>query len=266
MMSFAPSTPLPNPQYKRNSFESSASPLFSPSAAARYAAQTEQWNQVPSLLHRVNSQVDKWLARVFYPNRVPEFERNEETLTYLYTLSGISNQRTKEKQALHAAQERVIETYKQRENTLETQLQAMGLDIDSLDAQTMDELEELVQIGMTVGLDPVNATTFGIAKAVSEQIGTEQELQLRLHEIKSLQTTLDHDLAKMQMLKADLERARGNQDAQQDTVDEKFSEWTRSIKLIQAKTEEYLSRPTTAKVHSLSRDVSDSSEFLTNCG
>ena len=255
MMSFSPSTPLPNPKYKRNSFESSASPLFSPSAAARYAAQTEQWNQVPSLLHSVNSQVDKWLARVFYPNRVPEFERNEETLTYLYTLSGISNQRTKEKQALHAAQERMIETYKQRENTLETQLQAMGLDIDSLDAQTMDELEELVQIGMTVGVDPVNATTFDIAKAVSEQIGTEQELQLRLHEIKSLQTTLDHDLAKMQKLKADLERARGNQDAQQDTVDEKFSEWTRSIKLIQAKTEEYLSRPATAKVLSLTRCI-----------
>ena len=160
----------------------------------------------------------------------------------------------------------MIVTYKQRENTLETQLQAMGLGIDSLDAQTMDELEELVQIGMTVGVDPVNATTFDIAKAVSEQIGTEQELQLRLHEIKSLQTTLEIDLTKMQKLKADLDRARGNQDAQQDTVDEKFSEWTRLIKLIQAKTEEYLSRPTTAKVHILYRDVSDNSEFLTNCG
>ena len=159
----------------------------------------------------------------------------------------------------------MIETYKQREGTLETQLQAMGLGIDSLDVQTMDELEELVQIGMAVGVDPGNATTFDIAKAVSEQIGKEQELQLRLHGIENLQTSLDNDLMKMQKLKVDLERARGNQDAQQDTVDEKFSEWTRSIKFIQAKTEEYLSRPTIAKVQSHSRDISDNSESPKNC-
>jgi len=192
--------------------------------------------------------VDKWLARVFYPNRVPEFERNEETLSYLFTLSGISNQRTKEKQAILAIQERMIETYKQRESSLDTQLKAMELSMDSLDAQTLEDLEELVQIGMVVGVDPVNATTFDIAMAVSEQIGTEQELQLRLHEIGSLERTLDDDLARMQQLKTDLERARGNEAAQQDTVDEKFSEWTRSVKLIQAKTEEYQSRQTTARV------------------
>lgn len=253
-MSFSPSTPLPNPKFKRNSFESSASPLFSPSAAARYAAQTEQWNQVPSpLLRQLTDKVDKWLARVFYPNRVPDFERNEETLSYLYTLSGISNQRTKEKQALLAIQERVIETYKQRESSLDTQLQGMGLSTDLLDSQTLEVLEELVQIGTVVGVDPVNATTFDIAKAVSEQIGKEQELQLRLHEIESLENTLEDDLAKMQRLKTDLERARGNEVAQQDTVDEKFSEWTRSIKLIQAKTEEYQSRQTTARVSSSPR-------------
>src|SRR5438477_8837070 len=48
MMSFSPSTPTPltSKQAKRISFDSSASPLFSPSAAARYAQQNEQWNQV----------------------------------------------------------------------------------------------------------------------------------------------------------------------------------------------------------------------------
>src|SRR5437868_3947706 len=48
MMSFSPSTPTPltSKQAKRISFDSFASPLFSPSAAARYAQQNEQWNQV----------------------------------------------------------------------------------------------------------------------------------------------------------------------------------------------------------------------------
>ena len=181
---------------------------------------------------------------------MPEFERNEETLTYLYTLSGISSQRTKEKQALLAAQECMIEKYKQRESSLNTLLQTMGLGIEVLDTQTMDNLEELVQIGMAVGVDPVNATTFDIAKAVSDQIGTEQDLELQLYEIERLKSALDDNLTKMIKLKTDLERARTDQDAHQDAVDEKFSEWTRSIKHIQAKTEEYLSRPTNAKVQS----------------
>ena len=51
MMSFSPSTPLQNPKRNSLSFDPSASPLFSPSAAARYAQQADQWNQVtPSIM------------------------------------------------------------------------------------------------------------------------------------------------------------------------------------------------------------------------
>ena len=47
IMAFTPATPLPSSKAaKRLSFESTGSPLFSPSAAARYAEQAEQWNHV----------------------------------------------------------------------------------------------------------------------------------------------------------------------------------------------------------------------------
>ena len=192
--------------------------------------------------------MDKWLARVFFPSRVPEFERNEDTLSYLHNLSVISTQRTREKQALLVAQESAIEVYTQHEKNLETKLKTVGLGNDSLDLSTSELLEELVDIGMVVGVDPMNAGVFDIAKGLSDQIDREQDLELRLHEIKSLQTSFEGDLARMKTLKTQLEQAQRNQEARQDTLDEKASEWTRGIKLLHAETEEYNSRSIHVKV------------------
>ena len=192
--------------------------------------------------------MDKWLARVFFPNRVPEFERNEETLSYLYSLSAVSTQRTKEKKALFAAQKRMIEEYKRRASELETALKAAGLSSDSLDAGTMEKLEELVEIGMVLNVDPMNSNLLEIAKALSDQIDCENDLEIRLHEVKRLQSSLEEDLAGINALKTRLEQAQRIQEAQQDTVDEKISEWTRGIKLLQAKTDEYQSQTMNVKV------------------
>jgi chromosome segregation ATPase len=261
-MSFSPSTPRSSSKYKRNSFEPSASPLFSPSAAARYAAQAEQWNQVSSVEAYIELKVDKWLARVFFPNRVPVFERNDETMSYLHALSAISTQRTKEKKALLAAQEAMIEKYKEHASNLQSKLKATGLASDSLDIKTMESLEELVEIGMVLDVDPLHASVLDIAKALSDQIDRELDTELRLQEMKSLQSSLEGDLDSVTTLKTRLEQAQRIQDAQLDTVDEKISEWTRGIKLLEAKTEEYQSRVTNAKVEHLF-GISDCSTFLT---
>lgn len=247
-MSFSPSTPLPQAKaIKRLSFDTSASPLFSPSAAARFAEQTEQWNQV-TFPYSLLMKVDKWLARVFFPNRVPEFERTEETLSYLHDLSTMSIQRTKEKQALLLAQERTVEEYKQRVRHTEMQLKNIGIESVSLDTKTVELLDELVQVGMVLHVDPSNASVFDIAKGLSDQIDQEQEFELRLHEIETLRMSLEKDLVDVTTLKGQLEQAQRNQEARQDTLDEKISEWTRGIKLLQAKTEEYESRATNTKV------------------
>ena len=186
---------------------------------------------------------------VFFPNRVPEFERNEETLSYLYSLSAVSTQRTKEKKALFAAQKRMIEEYKRRASELETTLKAAGLASDSLDVGTMEKLEELVEIGMVLNVDPMNSNLLEIAKALSDQIDCENDLEIRLHEMKRLQNSLEGDLAGINALKTRLEQTQRIQEAQQDTVDEKISEWTRGIKLLRAKTEEYQSQTMNVKVH-----------------
>jgi hypothetical protein len=65
-----------------------------------------------------------------------------------------------------------------------------------------------------------------------------------------LKESLDAELASMTLFKTFLETTQRNQEIRQDTVDEKLSEWTRGIKLLEAKTEEYLSRTTNKKVYS----------------
>lgn len=192
--------------------------------------------------------VDKWLARAFFPNRVPAFERNDETLAYLYSLSTISNQRTKEKLALLAAQKGMIEIYRQHSNKLESTLKAAGLGLDSLDAKTLEMLQEMADTADILKVDPLNVSSLEIAKAISDQIDREHDLELRLHEMKALQMSLESELAGTTALKTRLEQVQQIQDAQQDTIDEKISEWTRGIKLLQAKTEEYQSRTMNSKV------------------
>lgn len=145
------------------------------------------------------------------------------------------------------AQKQMIEKNTQHTDDFENSLKAVGLGLDTLDTETIELVEELVEIGMALRVDPLNATSFDIAKALSAQIDEEQNLQLRLHEANNLKTTLEEDLAEMTSLKTQLEQARRIQEAQQDTMDEKISEWTRGIKLIQAKTEEYASRTMTVK-------------------
>ena len=66
--------------------------------------------------------------------------------------------------------------------------------------------------------------------------------------MKRLKSSFEADLAGINALKARLEQAQRIQEAQQDTMDEKISEWTRGIKLLQAKTEEYKSQTINVKV------------------
>lgn len=136
----------------------------------------------------------------------------------------------------------MVQVHKEREDEFEKTLTSVGLGGDSLDSVTQETLNELVEIAMELGVDPVNSKLLDIAKALSDQIDREDDLKLRLHAMRSLQSSLEEDLVGMKALKNRLEQAQQIQEARQDTVDEKFSEWTRGIKLLQAKTEEYRSR------------------------
>ena len=105
-------------------------------------------------------------------------------------------------------------------------------------------------MGVVLDVDPLNASLLDIAKGLSDQIDRAEELELRLHETTSLKESLDGGFARMTSFKTFLETTQRNQDLRQDNVDEKIAEWTRGIKLLEAKTEEYLSRTTQTKVHS----------------
>jgi hypothetical protein len=116
------------------------------------------------------------------------------------------------------------------------------LDVDTFDSKCRDALDTLAEIGVAVGVDPLNASPFEIARLVSEKADREFEVEFRTEQVVALQGSVEKDLADMVLLKECLEEIQRNQDEQRDVFDEKVSEYTRGIKLLEAKTKEYNSR------------------------
>jgi hypothetical protein len=121
-------------------------------------------------------------------------------------------------------------------------LDGLGIRTDELDAETSAALDELVEIAEEVNVDPVGVDVMAIANALSEKIDGEFEVEQRLREMKALHTRLKREVESMRKLEGELERVKLDHAANEDVIDEKFSEWTRGIKLLKAKTEEYQSR------------------------
>ena len=141
----------------------------------------------------------------------------------------------------------MVKEYSQR--ALETRTQTNNILGESgLSHPTEEVLSELIELGMILKIDPLDGGVFDIAKGISEQCDREMELELRVHETQGMEQKLQTELERMIALRTRLEQATRNQEMKQDTIDEKISEWTRGIKLIQAKTEEYQSRITAVKV------------------
>ena len=141
-----------------------------------------------------------------------------------------------------AAQEAMAAKYREQAAELRKRLEAMGITPETLDEEALAALDELVEIGMSLNVDPVGADIMTIAKAVSDKVDEEFELQQRFLRMKNLRATLERELSSMRELEGHLEQVQTEQEANEDTADEKMSEWTRGIKLLQAKTEEYESR------------------------
>ena len=171
-------------------------------------------------------------------------------MKYLYQLSCISTQRTKERQALNLIQERMVNEYHHRASEIRTQTKTILGETD-LSHPTEEILTELVELAMILKLDPLDIGWFDLARGISEQCDKELELELRLHEMRSMDIKLQGELERMISSRTRLEQVTRNQEMKQDSLDEKILEWTRGIKLIQAKTEEYQSRTTNAKVSPL---------------
>lgn len=140
------------------------------------------------------------------------------------------------------AQQAMAEKYVQQAAEIRKRLEPMGITPETLDDKALEALNELVAIGMALDVDPVGADAMAIAKAVSDKIDEEYEYRQRLLQMKNLKATLERELLSMRELESRLEQVQAEQEANEDTIDEKLSEWTKGKTLLQAKTEEYESR------------------------
>jgi hypothetical protein len=141
----------------------------------------------------------------------------------------------------------MVKEYHQRASETRTHTKIILGETD-LSHPTEEILTELVELAMVLRLDPLDIGWFDLARGISEQCDKELELEFRLREMRSMDIKLQGELERMISLRTRLEQVTRNQEMKQDSLDEKILEWTRGIKLIQAKTEEYQSRTTNAKV------------------
>jgi hypothetical protein len=165
-------------------------------------------------------------------------------------LSIVSIQRTKEAKALIAAEQRMMHEYKERTAQLQERLDAMGFSEDMLKPETAKRLDQLVELGIALNVDPMRATYFDIAEALSNQIDEEYELKLQLCESGNLEKSLKKDLSRLRAMRSLLEKVQ--RDEQDDNIDEKMSEWSRDIKQLEAIADEDESKTKNMKVHPIS--------------
>jgi len=169
-------------------------------------------------------------------------------LKWLYDLSVISIQRTREKKVLLAAQERAVEEYVQYANRVDNALKQFGLDLGSMGDEAQAAVDEIVELGLEVNVDPLTATWFDIAKAMSDRIDEEFEVEQREQQLTSLTESLEKRLSELKDLEARLETGKKQIESEEDTMDEMLAEWMRNTKLNQAKIEQYNSQQSSRKV------------------
>jgi len=148
-------------------------------------------------------------------------------------------QRTKEKKALVAAQKRMAEEYMKEANRIDEALKKCGLDLDSMDEETKAAVDEIVDMGLTLNVDPLTATTFDIAKAMSDRVDEDFQAEQEQQELQFLNESLEALLAELNDLNARIEVGKKTFESGEDAIEEKIAEWVRTMKLVQAKTEEY---------------------------
>lgn len=202
-----------------------AAGLFSPSKARQQQAFAKDWLFV-----------DSWLSQRYAPERVPPFERNEETLQALLDLAA-ANERADEHQTLvHEVQQIVL-----NELTSATTEDENATVFDALEASLTDSgslaLDALVST--TILLNATTAQPETLAHLIIEATTTQSELAQQLRRTETLRQTLR---AEHQRLEALMREVQGPAFATPLDLPQKTAEWNRGTKHLKAKLAEYNDR------------------------
>jgi HAUS augmin-like complex subunit 1 len=196
--------------------------LFSPSKAAQQRAQAQEW-----------SQIDAWLSAKYQGRSVPQFERNEDTLRALLTLSSTNDRADEERDLLWSVQKEALAELK---TARESRHSMVDIIASSLPKQGKSDLDALAVTA--TALDAPGKTS-AVGAALVQRTQTAQVLAQQLLRLTQLQKTVEKELVQLRNQLAELKSPvfQAPVSLQRQTI-----EWNRNTKQLRTKLTEYQDR------------------------
>jgi HAUS augmin-like complex subunit 1 len=198
-----------------------ANALFSPSKARAQQAQAKDW-----------AAVEAWLSRR-YNSRIPNFERNEDTLQALLTLANLNETADEQRIAVERVQK--------------SALSALGRQPDGVQAEVMRAVEAEMQGEANLDVLAEVSVVLSCPNGDVGRIGNEmvdmgvEEFEV-LQQIKRAEAQLEALKREQKRLASILEELRGDDFQAPTDIVEDTAEWTRLAKHLKAKVAEYEER------------------------
>lgn len=202
--------------------------LFSPSKARLAQAQAKDWVYV-----------DAWLARKYSGSRIPEFERNDETLQALLTLAAANEGADEERAAVGRVEREALRGLRGRDGAggggggLRGDVyEVLMRELSERGGESVDVLAELGVLLHVSG----DAGVVDLAVAVTDLQTEEFELQQQLRRVEDQRKALQREAIRLKALLRDLK-----DDAFHPPPDlvEQTADWTKNAKHLKAKISEY---------------------------
>ncbi|KAK3718694.1 hypothetical protein LTR37_004911 [Vermiconidia calcicola] len=206
-----------------------ATALFSPSKARFQQAQARDW-----------ASVDSWLSKRYASKRLPNFERNEDTLQALLTLATLNEGADEQRSLIDRVEKAALQAHSKRLNgdaAAEADLQPLlsGLEGD-------DALAVLAETVVCLNSPSVDLPTMAnaVVDLTAQKFAAEQQVRRAEDQIRTLRS----EQSKVSKLLNDLK-----DDAFQPPANllELTADWTRNSKHLKAKVAEYDERLTTLR-------------------
>lgn len=207
-----------------------ADALFSPSKARVVQAQAKDW-----------AVVDSWLSKR-YGSRMPNFERNEDTLQALLTLANLNESGDEQRSQVERIERTALQALSRPRGVLNDEI-LHAMQIELANETHFDTLAEVI-----VSLDCPTSDALQVSQRVVDLTSQQFELKQQLQRTERQLDALKREQVHIENLLQDL---RSDAFQPPDDVIETTSEWTKSTKQLKAKITEYeerlsASRPTSA--------------------
>lgn len=219
-----------------NNGDWTATALFSPSKARAQQAQAKDW-----------ASLDAWLAKK-YGKRLPQFERNEETLQALLSVANLNENADDLDGLVERVQKAASLTISKRSDDEEKVYFTLT---QHLDQQGQEGLIALAEASVVLGSSDITVMRHQVFSLTTDQY----EAREALARVQTQRSALEREEARLKELLSELsdESFETHRDWPEQTA-----EWMRNTKQLKAKVAEYEERLVTARANSLpSPSISD---------